>query len=90
MEQALKKRNTDDLGTKTHGVFEDLTRTQEPVLFTSNGESQVVAMAFDVYQKEQNRLKLLEALAKGEVELGRGQFYEFEDVMADARAILES
>ena len=90
MSQALAHKNVDELDTHTRSFFESVTPTQQPVLYTVNGKSNVVLMGYDVYAEAQNRLQLLEALAKGEQEIRRGEGHDFDEVMAEAASILQS
>lgn len=75
-----------ELKTHTKKILERVNRTGEPVLVTQNGHSAVLIVDVEVFQKQQNKLRLLEAIAKGEREILEGKGIAHADVVKKAES----
>jgi len=47
-------------------ILADLHKTKEPVLITEHGRPSAYLVAVDDYEKMQNRMQILEGIARGE------------------------
>jgi prevent-host-death family protein len=56
-------------------ILADLHETKEPVLITEHGKPSAYLVDVDDYQYMQNRMKILEGIAKGEKAVSEGRIY---------------
>ena len=54
-------------------ILADLRQSKEPVLITEHGQPSAYLIDVDDYEMMQNRLKILEGIAKGETALRDGR-----------------
>jgi len=54
-------------------ILADLHTTKEPVLITEHGQPSAYLIDVDDYEMMQNRLKILEGIAKGETAVREGR-----------------
>ena len=90
MQQTILKRKSEDLGEGVRAVVDDVANSEQPIVITSDGKSQVVIMSCSLYETSQKRLQMLESLIQGEMEIARGEGYDLEDVMDGLQSILDS
>ena len=79
-----------DLRQDTAGVIKRVVATDEPVVITQRGRASAVLVSADAYERTQYENKLLRALARGDAEIAAGIGRDAEDVLAEARALLET
>jgi prevent-host-death family protein len=56
-------------------ILADLHETKEPVLITEHGKPSAYLVDVDDYQYMQNRMKILEGIARGEKAVLEGRIY---------------
>lgn len=56
-------------------ILADLHKTKEPVLITEHGQPSAYLVDVDDYEFTQNRLKILEGIARGEKAVLEGRTY---------------
>ena len=54
-------------------ILADLRQTKEPVLITEHGQPSAYLIDVDDYEMMQNRLKILEGIARGETAIREGR-----------------
>ena len=69
-----------ELKIHTKEILKRVNRTGEPVLITQNGHSAVMIVDVSTYQRQSNKLRLLEAIAKGEREILEGKGISHEEI----------
>lgn len=57
--------------------------SQEPLLITQNGETELAVMDVKGYEAQEETLALLKILAMGNQEIEQNWFYDAEDVFAE-------
>ena len=62
-----------ELKAHTKEVLMRVGRTGEPILITQNGHSAALIVDVEAYQAQQKRLRIYEAIAKGEREIAAGK-----------------
>jgi len=78
-----------DLRQDAAGVIKRAAAADEPVFITQRGRASAVLVSSTAYQRTQHELEILRVLARGEAEIAAGVGHELDDVMAEARALLE-
>ena len=78
-----------DLRQDTAGIIKRVVATDEPVVITQRGRASAVLVSADAYERTQYENELLRVLARGDAEMAVGIGRDAEDVMAEARALLE-
>lgn len=56
-------------------ILADLHKTKEPVLITEHGQPSAYLVDVDDYEFTQNRMKILEGIARGEKAVLEGRIY---------------
>lgn len=69
-----------ELKNRTKFILARVVKTHQPVLVTQKGRSIVVIVDVEEFQRQQKRLWLLEAIAKGERDIAEGRFLTHEQV----------
>lgn len=69
-----------ELKAHMKSILKRVTQTGQPVLITQNGHSTVLIVDVVAFQKQQNKLKILEEIAKGEREILEGHGISHSDV----------
>ncbi len=69
-----------ELKVHTKEILRRVSQTGEPVLITQNGHSAVLIVDVAAYQKQSDKLRLLEAIARGEKEILEGKGISHEGV----------
>lgn len=67
-------------------VIRDLSKRQEPLIITQNGEATAVIQDIRSYEAEQETMALLKILALGQAQVQRGEIREASGVIQDIRA----
>lgn len=62
----MKTELVTNLKRKATKILADLHETKEPVLITEHGKPSAYLIDFEDFQRQQNRLKILEGIARGE------------------------
>jgi len=78
-----------DLRQDAAGIIKRVVATDEPVVITQRGRASAVLVSADAYERTQYENELLRVLARGDAEIAVGIGRDAEDVMAEARALLE-
>lgn len=78
-----------DLRQDTAGVIKRVIATDEPVVITQRGRASAVLVSAGSYERTQHENEILRILAQGDVEIAAGLGRDAEDVLAEARALLE-
>jgi prevent-host-death family protein len=77
-----------DLRQDAAGVIKRATENDEPVFITQRGRASAVLMSTRAYERDQRKLEILLMLVQGEREIAAGDVRDFDDVMAEAWALL--
>lgn len=83
MDLARAVRPISELKRDTAGVVGYVTKTHKPVLITRKGVSVAVVVDVEEYQRERQKLLVLEALARGEKDIREGKVVTLETVLRD-------
>ena len=75
-----------ELKARMKAVLKRVTQTGQPVLVTQNGHSTVLIVDVVAFQKQQNKLKILEEISKGEREILEGRGMSHAEVAAKVAA----
>ena len=75
-----------ELKSHMKAVLKRVSQTGRPVLVTQNGHSAVLIVDVEAFQKQQNKLKILEEIAKGEREILEGEGLTHSEVVKRASA----
>jgi len=78
-----------DLRQDAASVIRRVVASDEPVVITQRGRAAAVLVSAEAYQRTQYENAILRALARGDAELAAGLGADAEDVMAEARTVLE-
>jgi prevent-host-death family protein len=77
-----------DLRQSAAKLLKQLKKTNEPLIITQRGRAAAVMIGVDAYEKSENEKELLRLLAMGEREIGIGEGYDLDTVLAEADALL--
>ena len=77
-----------ELKAHTREILERVSRTGEPVLVTQNGHSAALIVDVEIFQKQEAKLNLLEAIARGEQEILDGRGLSHAEVKAKVKSWL--
>ena len=75
-----------ELKTHTKEVLARVGRTGNPVLVTQNGHSAVVILDVETFQREREKLHILEEIAKGERQILDGHGITHAEVKRKAKS----
>jgi prevent-host-death family protein len=78
-----------DLRQDTAGIIKRVIATDEPVVITQRGRASAVLVSAGSYERTQHENEILRILAQGDAEIAAGLGRDAEDVLAEARALLE-
>lgn len=70
-------------------VLRQVEASREPVVITQRGKAAAVMLSVREYERAEYERELLRALAVGEREAAAGDGEDLDDVLAEARALLE-
>lgn len=83
MNLAKDMKPISELKRDTSGVVGYVAKTGNPVLITQKGIGVAVVVNIEEYQNEKRRLRVLEALARGEKDVREGKTSPLESVLVD-------
>jgi len=70
------------------GIIKRATASDEPVFVTQRGRAAAVVVSAQRYERTQQELDILKALARGEAEIEAGAGHDLADVLAEADKLL--
>ncbi len=77
-----------DLRQNAAKVLKQLKDSNEPLIITQRGRAAAVMQSVETFEQSEHDKELLRLLAKGEREIGTGEGYDLEAVLAEADLIL--
>ena len=77
-----------DLRQGAAKILKQLKDSKEPLIITQRGRAAAVMQSVESFEQSEHDKKLLRLLAKGEREIGIGEGYDLETVLAEADLIL--
>ena len=79
-----------DLRQGAAKILKQLKDSKEPLIITQRGRAAAVMLSVETFERSEHDKELLHLLAKGEREIGIGEGYDLEAVLAEADSILTS
>ena len=77
-----------DLRQNAAKVLKQLKDSKEPLIITQRGRAAAIMQSVETFEQSEHDKELLRLLAKGEREIGIGEGYDLEAVLAEADLIL--
>ena len=77
-----------DLRQDAAKILKQLKDSKEPIIITQRGRAAAVMLSVETFERSEHDKELLRLLAKGEREIGIGEGYDLEAVLAEADSIL--
>ena len=77
-----------DLRQDAAKILKQLKDSKEPLIITQRGRAAAVMLSVESFERSEHDKELLRLLAKGEKEIGIGEGYDLEAVLAEADSIL--
>ena len=77
-----------DLRKDAAKILKHLKDSKEPLIITQRGRAAAVMLSVETFERSEHDKELLRLLAKGEREIGIGEGYDLESVLAEADSIL--
>jgi len=77
-----------DLRKDAAKILKHLKDSKEPLIITQRGRAAAVMLSVETFKRSEHDKELLRLLAKGEREIGIGEGYDLEAVLAEADSIL--
>jgi len=77
-----------DLRQNAAKILKQLKDSKEPLIITQRGRAAAVMLSVETFKRSEHDKELLRLLAKGEREIGIGEGYDLEAVLAEADSIL--
>ena len=77
-----------DLRQDAAKILKQLKNTNEPLVITQRGRAAAVMQSVESFEQSEHDKELLRLLAQGEREIGKGEGYDLEAVLAEADLIL--
>ena len=77
-----------DLRQDAAKILKQLKNSKEPLIITQRGRAAAVMLSVETFERSEHDKELLRLLAKGEREIGIGEGYDLEAVLAEADSIL--
>ena len=77
-----------DLRQDAAKVLKQLKNSKEPFIITQRGRAAAVMLSVETFKQSEHERELLSLLAKGEREIGIGEGYDLEAVLAEADSLL--
>jgi prevent-host-death family protein len=72
------------------GIIKRLKSSKKPIFITQRGRASAVLVSTEDYERTQQDVDILKALAQGELEIERGEGADLETVFAKADDLLNS
>ena len=77
-----------DLRKDAAKILKQLRDSKEPLIITQRGRAAAVMQCVEIFEQTEHDKEILRLLAKGEREIGIGEGYDLEAVLAEADLIL--
>ena len=77
-----------DLRQNAAKILKQLKDSKEPLIITQRGRAAAVMLSVETFERSEHDKELLRLLVKGEREIGIGEGYDLEAVLAEADSIL--
>ena len=77
-----------DLRQDAAKILKQLKNSKEPFIITQRGRAAAVMLSVETFKQSEHERELLSLLAKGEREIGIGEGYDLEAVLAEADSLL--
>ena len=77
-----------DLRQNAAKILKHLKDSKEPLIITQRGRAAAVMLSVETFERSEHDKELLRLLAQGEREIGIGEGYDLEAVLAEADLIL--
>ena len=78
-----------DLRKDAAAVVKKLKASDAPLIITQRGRAAAVLISVEAYERGERERDLLRLLVRGEQEIAAGDGFELDDVMSEARGILD-
>jgi len=88
MGKLLKILPVSDLRQNAAKILKKLRDNKEPIIITQRGRAAAVIIGVEAYEKSEHDKETLRLLAKGDKEIGIGEGYDLDTVLAEADLIL--
>ena len=88
MGQLLNIHPVSDLRQNAAKILKKLRNNKEPIIITQRGRAAAVIIGIEAYEKSEHDKEILRLLAKGDKEIGIGEGYDLDTVLAEADLIL--
>jgi prevent-host-death family protein len=77
-----------DLRQDAAKVLKQVRGSREPLIITQRGRAAAVLLSVESFERSERDKEILRLLARGEQEIAAGKGYTLEEVMAEAKALL--
>lgn len=77
-----------DLRQDAAAVIKRVQASANPMVITQRGRAAAVLLSVDAYQRVEHERQLLELLLRGEQEIGAGEGYDLDQVLAEVDGLL--
>ena len=77
-----------DLRQNAVKILKQLREKKEPIVITQRGRAAAVIIGVEAYEKSERDKKLLRLLAKGEMEIEKGEGFDLDTVLAEADLLI--
>ena len=78
-----------DLRQDAANVLQQIKGSMQPTVITQRGRAAAIMLSVEAYEQGEHDRQLLLLLARGDKEIGAGEGYSLDSVMADADKILK-
>jgi len=78
-----------DLRQNAANILKQLRKNTDPLVITQRGRAAAVIIGVEAYEKSEHDKELLMLLAKGDKEVGIGEGYDLDTVLAEADLLLD-
>jgi len=78
-----------DLRQRAAEVLKNLQESEDPIVVTQRGHIVAVMQTLESYEKTQKEHAMLKGFLEGELDIAEGKGHSLEEVMKEARALLE-
>lgn len=79
-----------ELRQDASSIVKQASATGDPVFITQHGRASAVLLSAGAYERTQRQLEILRILAQGEADIQAGNGHDFDTVMAEAAALLDT
>ena len=88
MSKHLELMPSTELAEDMEAVLDGLKTSDQPLIITEEGRPSAVMLSVAAYERAERERQILLLLARGEREIAQSQGHDFDDVLAEADAIL--